>query len=148
MSRHSLAVIALLFVAFLTLGSEVQASGFVTFEVKVLDGLKISTPGFLTFEAVAPGEIDDQELPITVWSNVRWTLSVRAVNPDGLQGAIEMSAGGIWHELSATSCGVASGQPTGSEGVTVHIPFRLQGGYDHLPGDYTFSVEFTVGPSI
>lgn len=149
MARHNLVVILVLLVAFLALGIEAEAGGVVRFHVKVLDAMKISNPESIDFPAVAPGKSVQQDLSITVWSNVKWGLKVRAVDNEDLQGAVEFSAAGIWHELSHDSLGVLLGQPpTGPGGATIEIPFILHGGYEHVAGDYTFEVEFTVVPSI
>ena len=69
----------------------VEASGTVTFFVKIEPGLKISSPDTLT-SPVALGQTDVQDLNITV-GPVRWQLLVEAIGyggEDGLHGMLEI----------------------------------------------------------
>ena len=152
MARHKFLVGIMCLAALLAFGKGIQASNMVTFQVEVLPGLRISNPDTLTFLPVAPGQTDIQELNITVWSNMNWELSVKAVGygvEGGLRGGMEMGSSGAWYELSEESTVIQLGQPpTGPDGATLRIPFRLTGSYEDAPGNYSFQVEFTVVPSL
>lgn len=152
MSRNFLFVIALCLAAMLALTPGVEATGSVIFYVEVLHGFRIASPGTLTFAPVAPDQTNLQELEITVWSNVEWDLSVKAVgyNPEeGLRGTVEVGASGAWQVLSSESSFIQLGQPpTGASGAALLTPFRFKGSYDDAPGPYSFQVEFTVAPAI
>ena len=152
MARHKFLVGIMCLAALLAFGKGIQASNMVTFQVEVLPGLRISNPDTLTFLPVAPGQTDIQELNITVWSNMNWELSVKAVGygvEGGLQGGVEMGGLGGWHDLSIEAAIIHAEQPpTGPDGATLRIPFRLTGSYEDAPGNYSFQVEFTVVPSL
>lgn len=142
----------LCFSALFALTPGVQATGSVTFQVEVLEGFSISSPATLTFAPVGPGQSDVQDVELTVWSNVAWDLSVKAVGYDpeeGLPGTVEVGASGDWYLLSSeTSVIQMSRLPTGAGGAMVSTPFRLQGSYNDAPGSYSFQVQFTVSAAI
>jgi hypothetical protein len=152
MARHFLFMGFLCLAVLFALGTAVQAANVVTFQVEVLPGLRLSNPDMLIFVPVAPGQTDIQELNLTVWSNINWELLVKAVGygvEGGLRGGMEMSNSGAWYELSEESTVIQLGQPpTGPDGATLRIPFRLTGSYEDAPGNYSFRVEFTVVPSL
>jgi len=152
MARRIWLTAVLLVAVLCSLAAGVEASGTVTFYVQVVPGLKISSPDQLTFEPVAPGQSDVQELSLTVWSNVRWQLLVEANGygaEGGLSGTMEVGDSGIWHKLSAEGTAIYFGQaPTGPDGVVFQTPFRFTGSYDDEPGDYDFQVKFTVVPAL
>ncbi|MDI9485588.1 MAG: hypothetical protein QM372_09020 [Bacillota bacterium] len=152
MVRHKVLAAVLLATVMLGIALGVEASGTVTFFVKIEPGLKISSPDTLTFAPVAPGQTDVQDLNITVWSNVRWQLLVEAIGyggEGGLRSTLEIGDLGNWHELSAEGDAVYVGQPpTGSEGITMGVPFRFTPSFADEPDDYSFQVKLTVVPAL
>jgi hypothetical protein len=152
MARYGLLVGSLCIIVLLVGGMVVQASNVVTFQVEVLPGLRIANPGTLTFSSVAPGQTVLEDLNLTVWSNVNWELLVKAVGlgtEEGFRGGVELNDFGYWRSLSDESMLIHLGQkPTGAEGLSVQVPFRLTGSYEDAPGNYSFQVEFTVVPSL
>lgn len=141
-----------LFVVFVCSGAT-YASGFITFQLEVIPGFTIANPDNLVFPPVAPGQTIHQELTITVWSNVRWNLSIRATGEElegVLFGMVEVEGeNGDWHDLFGGVRTLRSSQsPTGPHGRGVHIPFRFAGSYSDTPGLYSFQVEFTVVPAL
>ena len=152
MARHKFLVGIMCLAALLAFGKGIQASNMVTFQVEVLPGLRISNPDTLTFLPVAPGQTDIQELNITVWSNMNWELSVKAVGygvEGGLRGVVQLNDSGSWRDLSSEGTVIQLGRPpTGPDGTILRIPFRLTGSYEDAPGNYSFQVEFTVVPSL
>ncbi len=152
MFRGFMLVVVLCTATLLALTPGVQATGLVTFQVEVMHGFRVSSPGTLVFAPVAPEQSNIQELELTVWSNVEWDLSVKAIGYDpegGLQGTVEVGNSGAWHVLSTESNLIQVGQsPTGVAGATLLVPFRIKGSYDDAPGAYSFQVEFTVAPAI
>ncbi len=152
MARHKFLVGIMCLAALLAFGKGIQASNMVTFQVEVLPGLRISNPDTLTFLPVAPGQTDIQELNITVWSNMNWELSVKAVGygvEGGLRGVVQLNDSGSWRDLSSEGTVIQLGRPpTGPDGTMLQIPFRLTGSYEDAPGNYSFQVEFTVVPSL
>lgn len=149
--RSKLAFGALTLCVFLFSATFVQASGVVTFQIEVLPGVSISSPDNLVFDPVAPGQRVEQDVGVTVWSNVEWELAAQVIDygAGDLQGLIEvLDPQGLWRELSTTARTLMVNRPvTGAEGLEVQIPFRVTGSYD-LPGSYSFQVEFTVVPSL
>jgi len=152
MARYGLLVGSLCIIVLLVGGMVVQASNVVTFQVEVLPGLRIANPGTLTFSSVAPGQTVLEDLNLTVWSNVNWELLVKAVGlgtEEGFRGGVELGSAGSWYELTEEITQVSvSRPPTGDEGISVRVPFRLTGSYEDAPGNYSFQVEFTVVPSL
>ena len=151
MARRIWLTAVLLVAVLCSLAAGVEASGTVTFYVQVVPGLKISSPDQLTFEPVAPGQSDVQELSLTVWSNVRWQVLVEANGygaEGGLSGILEVGQSGSWREISAGSVIHSDQPPTGPDGVVFQTPFRFTGSYDDEPGDYDFQVKFTVVPAL
>lgn len=128
-----------------------ETAGVITFQIKVLPGLSISTPELLVFEPVAPGQTTSQELNLTVWSNVNWRLMVTGEqDTSGLEGDILFQDWlGSWIPLVYLDTIVIDlQQPTGPEGTQVTIPFRFEGSYQDLPGTYSLDVKFTVVPTL
>jgi hypothetical protein len=152
MVRHKVLAAVLLATVMLGIALGVEASGTVTFFVKIEPGLKISSPDTLTFAPVAPGQTDVQDLNITVWSNVRWQLLVEAIGyggEDGLHGMLEISDLGSWRELSRDGTVIQLGRPaTGPDGLSVPIPFRFTPSFADEPDDYSFQVKLTVVPAL
>ena len=150
MIKRSL-VFAVLMVAFLMVGTSVEASGRVTFEIEITSGCSLLSPGDLTFPPVGPGQTVQQDLEITVFSNTNWSLEMEVRDlgeGDALLGAIQFQDSGFWRNLSIGRNVIGEQLPTGQDGLVVRVPFRLQGGYEHNPGSYSFEVEFTVVPAL
>ena len=151
MIKRSL-VFAVLMVAFLMVGTSVEASGRVTFEIEITSGCSLLSPGDLTFPPVGPGQTVQQDLEITVFSNTNWSLEMEVRDlgeGDALLDAVQLRYDGKWQNLPTEKTSISEEQPpTGQNGLVVRVPFRLQGGYEHNPGSYSFEVEFTVVPAL